>query len=132
MAFPFAAAFAALFATASPHPAAAMQAVQVAAVQEVPLIEPAALKTMMAAHMRITIIDVRQPEEYAMGHIDGAVLMPLDSLPAHFAELPKGVKLVVYCRSGHRSAQAVSFLLTHGYDRAVSLNGGYTAWTAAK
>lgn len=131
MSFPFSAALASLLATATPHPAA-MPAMQVAAVQQVPLIEPAALKTMMAAHMRLVIVDVRQPEEYAMGHIDGATLMPLDSLPVHFTELPKGVKLVVYCRSGHRSAQAVTFLLAHGYDRAVSLNGGYTAWVAAK
>ena len=97
--------------------------------QTVPLIEPANLKAMMASGVRFALVDVRRPDEFAAGHIEGAMLMPLDNLPATYAQLPRDVKLVVYCRSGHRSAQAVSFLLAHGYSRAVSLNGGYLAWT---
>ncbi|HUO99570.1 MAG TPA: rhodanese-like domain-containing protein [Rhizomicrobium sp.] len=130
MAFPYGAAFAAFMAaTATPGNPAATQPVQVQ--QTVPLIEPAVLKGLMAS-TRIVIVDVRRPEEYAAGHIDGAVLMPLDNLPATYAQLPHDVRLVVYCRSGHRSAQAVSFLLAHGYGRAVSLAGGYLAWAATK
>jgi phage shock protein E len=132
MSFPFGNMFAAFLATASPssaNPEAASPAVQHQQ-QQVPLIEVAALKSLMAMHGRFLLVDVRQPEEYAQGHIDGAVLMPLDALPARVAELPRDVKLVVYCRSGHRSAQAVTLLLDRGYSRAVSLNGGYLAWTA--
>jgi phage shock protein E len=130
MAFQFGAALAAFLATSggpvpTVPPPAAMQ-------QVVPVIEPVALKQMMMSPVRFVLIDVRRPEEFAAGHIEGASLMPLDSLPASYAQLPRDVRLVVYCRSGHRSAQAVSFLVAHGYGRAVSLDGGYLAWTAQR
>jgi phage shock protein E len=132
MAFPFGAALAAFLAASggtvtgtAPQPAAAVQV-------QLPLIEPAALKTLLNSPVRFMLVDVRQPEEFAQGHIQGATLMPLGNLPQSYTTLPKNVKLVVYCRSGHRSAQAVSFLLAHGYDRAVSLHGGYLAWTQTK
>jgi rhodanese-related sulfurtransferase len=98
--------------------------------QVAPLIAPVALKALMATQAKFVLVDVRQPEEFAAGHIDGAVAMPLDTVPAAYKNLPKGVKLVVYCRSGHRSAKAVSFLVSHGYENAVSLDGGITAWNA--
>lgn len=82
----------------------------------------------MGSGTPFVLIDVRQPDEFAAGHIEGAMLLPLNTLQANLARLPKNVKLVVYCRSGHRSATAVSFLMAHGYDRAVSLNGGFLAW----
>jgi phage shock protein E len=97
--------------------------------QAVPMIEPAALRAMISSGMRFALVDVRQPDEFAAGHIEGAVLIPLDKLEANLARIPKNVKLVIYCRSGHRSAKAVSILAMHGYDRAVSLNGGFLAWT---
>lgn len=100
--------------------------------QNVPLIEPADLKALIASPVRFVLVDVRRPDEFAAGHIDGAKPMPLDTLPTTYTQLPREVKLVVYCRSGHRSAKAVSFLVEHGYSRAVSLNGGYLAWTAQK
>jgi rhodanese-related sulfurtransferase len=131
MAFQFGAALAAFLAAsggtvtgAPPQPVAATQQVTV------PTIEPSALKALMNSPVRYVLVDVRQPEEFAQGHIQGATLMPLGNLPASYTTLPKNVKLVVYCRSGARSAKAVTFLLAHGYDRAVSLNGGYTAWSA--
>lgn len=96
--------------------------------QSVPTISPAELKDLMRTKQRLVIVDVRQPEEYAAGHIDGAVLMPLDKLPATYRQIPKGVRLVVNCRSGVRSAKAVAFLRAHGYSQAVSLAGGYMAW----
>jgi rhodanese-related sulfurtransferase len=98
---------------------------------QVPLIEPATLHNLVAAHVPVTIVDVRQPEEFAQGHIQGAILMPLGTVPTAFATLPKTGKLIVYCRTGHRSAKAVEFLLQHGYGNAVSMDGGYAAWTAA-
>ena len=93
--------------------------------------EPVILRNLVAAHVPVTIIDVRQPEEFAQGHIQGAISMPLGTVPTAFGALPKSGKLVVYCRSGVRSAKAVEFLLQHGYGNAVSMHGGYTAWTAA-
>jgi rhodanese-related sulfurtransferase len=129
MAFNFAAAFA-VFLAASANPGNTAATAPASAQQSVPLIEPAALKAMMASGVRLVLVDVRRPEEFAAGHIEGAMLMPLDTLEANFAKLPRDVKLVVYCHSGRRSAQAVQLLLTHGYSRAVSLHGGITAWSA--
>jgi rhodanese-related sulfurtransferase len=102
---------------------------QTTTTQQVPLIEPAQVRGLVAMGAKITIVDVRRPDETAQGTIAGAVLMPLDNLPSTYSSLPKKGKLIVYCRSGHRSAQAVQFLLDHGYKNAVSMNGGYLAWT---
>jgi rhodanese-related sulfurtransferase len=111
-------------------PAPAQTAPAPAAMQPaVPLIEPAQLKGLMALGTKLTIVDVRRPDETALGTIKGAILMPLDNLPNTYSSLPKKGRLIVYCRSGHRSAQAVQFLIEHGYRNAVSLDGGYTAWT---
>jgi phage shock protein E len=114
------------------QPAQANEALAPVLQQAVPTIEVRELQTLIKEKAFFFLLDVRQPEEFAQGHIQGAVLMPLGSLPDKYRQIPKGVKLVVYCRSGHRSAQAVSFLLAHGYDKAVSLSGGYTAWSGAQ
>ncbi|MGA7675482.1 MAG: rhodanese-like domain-containing protein [Rhizomicrobium sp.] len=98
----------------------------------VPTIEVRDLQALIKNKAFFFLLDVRQPEEFAQGHIEGAVSMPLGNLPNSYKQIPKGVKLVVYCRSGHRSAQAVSFLRAQGYDKAVSLAGGYTAWSNAQ
>lgn len=103
--------------------------VQAQAAPQVPLIEPAQVRGLMSLGGKLTIVDVRTPEEYAQGHLDGAILMPLDNLPNTYSSLPKKGKLIVYCRSGHRSAKAVQFLVEHGYSNAISMNGGYVAWT---
>jgi rhodanese-related sulfurtransferase len=102
---------------------------QTTATQQVPLIEPAQVRGLMTMGAKITIVDVRRPDETSQGTIPGAVLMPLDNLAATYSSLPKKGKLIIYCRSGRRSAQAVQFLLDHGYKNAVSMNGGYLAWT---
>ena len=131
MAFPFGAALA-TFLAATATPGTTVPAQVVAAQSAVPLIQPVTLKGMMASPVRFILVDVRRPEEFAAGHIEGAVLMPLDNLAATYAQLPRDVKLVVYCRSGHRSAQAVAFLREHGYSHVASLDGGFLAWTALR
>ncbi len=98
----------------------------------VPTIEVHDLQTLMKKKTHFILLDVRQPEEFNQGHIEGAVLMPLSNLPNSYRQIPRGITLVVYCRAGHRSAQAVSFLRDHGYAKAVSLSGGYTAWLSAQ
>lgn len=76
-----------------------------------------------------TVLDVREPEEWAGGHIDGAIHIPLAELPDRVGELPDG-PLVVTCRAGGRSAKATAFLRDRGRD-ATNLDGGMTAWAAA-
>ena len=73
------------------------------------------------------LLDVREPSEHAVSHIDGAVLVPLGSLARSFDRLPRDRPVVVYCRSGARSARAVAQLRSAGFD-AYNLAGGILAW----
>jgi molybdopterin-guanine dinucleotide biosynthesis protein A/rhodanese-related sulfurtransferase len=76
------------------------------------------------------VLDVRQPDEYEAGHVPGAVLVPLDQLEERQAEIPRARALLVICKSGGRSAAAVSALTAAGYD-ATNVAGGTMAWIAA-
>jgi rhodanese-related sulfurtransferase len=71
------------------------------------------------------LLDVRTAEEYAAGHIPGAVNVPLDGLYQRRADLPAG-PLVVYCQAGQRAHTAAS--LIGDPDRVVNLDGGYLTW----
>ncbi len=75
------------------------------------------------------LLDVRRTDEHEYANIEGT-LIPLDELPHRIDELDehKDRKLVVYCRSGGRSAQAVRFLRSMGFD-ALNLRGGIAAWS---
>jgi rhodanese-related sulfurtransferase len=75
------------------------------------------------------VLDVREPYEWAAGHIAGALHIPLASLPQRLAEVPTDRPVIVACRSGGRSSQAVAYLTTTGRD-ALNLDGGTQAWAA--
>ncbi len=76
-------------------------------------------------------IDVRTPEEYASGHIPGAVNVPFDQVAQRIAEIdaPHGVAL--YCMVGPRARMGESALLAAGYEKVFHLEGGLAAWQAA-
>lgn len=78
----------------------------------------------------LRVIDVREPDEYALCRLPGAELIPLSELPSVAGErLPnKGVGLLVYCHHGMRSLQAVNILRQRGYPGAQSLAGGIEQW----
>lgn len=78
----------------------------------------------------VVALDVREPDEWAAGHIAGSVHIPLGELAARQAEIPTDLPLVVVCRSGGRSAQASSMLIRAGYP-AENLAGGLQAWVSA-
>jgi len=100
-----------------------------AATQEaVPSISAHAFQALIEEKKPVFILDVRQQEEYDAGHIDNAVLIPLNVLPGRYSELPRDKTIVVYCRSGGRSARAVAFLRAQGFANAFSLSGGFTGW----
>ena len=81
------------------------------------------------ADQRVKVIDVREPMEYASGHISGSLNIPLSRISQ--ADLPRG-PLVLVCQSGNRSAKALSQLLQQGHPHPVAdLMGGLPAWQQA-
>jgi adenylyltransferase/sulfurtransferase len=74
------------------------------------------------------LLDVREPVEWDIVHLEGATLIPLMTLPARVGELDPRAELVVYCHHGMRSLQAVEFLRAAGFSHARSLAGGIEAW----
>jgi len=78
-------------------------------------------------------VDVREPYEYAMGHVPGAVNLPLSRFVAGVAELPRDRAMVLICASGNRSSQAAEYLVGQGFDPAkvANLEGGTSGWMAA-
>jgi len=87
-----------------------------------------------AAHAALdagaVLLDVREPEEWAAGHVPGARHVPLGQLPGRLAEFDTSARVVVVCRSGHRSALATEWLAAAGVD-AANLVGGMQAWAGA-
>jgi rhodanese-related sulfurtransferase len=77
-----------------------------------------------------TVLDVREPDEWQAGHIEGALHVPMGVVPNRLEELPDNARLVVVCRSGGRSARVTAFLRNQGLD-AVNLDGGMSAWQAS-
>jgi molybdopterin/thiamine biosynthesis adenylyltransferase/rhodanese-related sulfurtransferase len=78
----------------------------------------------------VDLIDVREPYEWEIAHIDGARLLPLAGVPAALATIDTARDVVVMCKSGGRSAAAVSHLQSVGYRRVWNLRGGIDAWRA--
>ena len=86
------------------------------------------IHTFAAAHADgAVVIDVREPYEYLSGHVPGARLMPLQTVPAHGRDLPAGRPVYVICATGNRSLVAAEWLGQLGYD-ARSVSGGTTEW----
>lgn len=94
-------------------------------------IEPVELARRLAAGEPITVVDVREPFEWAICNLGpvGARLLPLGRLNRHLDELRGAGPLVVYCRSGARSAEAVALLRDAGLDDVRNLSGGILAWS---
>ena len=106
--------------------------VAVAASVAVALIGPADL-LLKIGQSGFVLLDVRTPEEFAAGHIAGAVNIPHDQLANRASELPqdRNTEIAVYCRSGRRSALALDWLGTQGYERLLHLQGDFLGWQAA-
>ena len=105
---------------AAPAPAAA-----------VALMSQEALLEHLSRHPdHLYVLDVRTPQEYAEGHVPGAVNVPQDQLASRLAEVPKDKDVVIYCRSGRRSALAADVLAANGYSRLSHLEGDMNAWIA--
>ena len=77
----------------------------------------------------IRVIDVREPDEYQIAHIDGVPLFPLSTLPQKFTELEANQTLYIHCKSGIRSLKALKFLREQGFKYVKSVKGGISAWS---
>ncbi len=96
--------------------------------EAVPEITPTQLRAALAAPDPPILIDVREPNEWEITHIEGARLIPRAQLADHVDELARATSIVTYCRSGHRSGLAARFLLDLGFTHVRSLQGGILAW----
>ncbi|MFC1925093.1 rhodanese-like domain-containing protein [Chloroflexota bacterium] len=94
------------------------------------LITSEELKNMLGNDGKIFLLDVREPDEFASGHIEGAVNIPVQDLPNRTRELPEefGRSIVSICLSGARSAYATMFLKVYGYSNIRNLDFGMTGW----
>lgn len=78
----------------------------------------------------VEVIDVREPWEYAEGHVPGARLVPLASVPQHLIDFQRDRPVYLVCHVGGRSAQAALYLAQRGVD-AVNVDGGTADWESA-
>ena len=74
------------------------------------------------------ILDVRNQDEYDEVHIEGAVLIPVDTLEGRLNELPEDKPIITYCKAGGRSATATAILVENGFTEVYDMSGGITEW----
>jgi adenylyltransferase/sulfurtransferase len=89
------------------------------------------LRDARARGESIVLVDVREPFEWQISDLPDSVKIPLASLPSSLEQLSRDDDLVIYCRTGGRSAQAVGFLRQRGYSRVRNLIGGINGWADA-
>ena len=92
-------------------------------------IAAAELQREWTANPELVVLDVREPHEYEIAHIEGTRLMPLSELPARLRELDGRAPIVTLCHHGLRSAHALELLKGAGFGRVRSLRGGIDAWS---
>src|SRR6202142_2801375 len=94
----------------------------------IPVITPMELKARQDRGDDLFILDVREPHEYQICNLNGK-LIPLGELPRRVSELDSSREMVVHCRSGKRSADAIHFLQKAGFKKLLNLKGGVLAWS---
>jgi rhodanese-related sulfurtransferase len=77
---------------------------------------------------RVVLLDVREPNEFASGHVKGAVNVPLGALAGKLGSLDPAAETFVICQSGNRSVTAVRLLDRAGFAHAYNVKGGTSAW----
>lgn len=76
------------------------------------------------------LVDVREPWEWQLAHIEGSVHLPMNLIPLRMNELPDDRPLVIICHHGVRSYQVALYLQQAGFDQLASLKGGVEAWAS--
>jgi molybdopterin/thiamine biosynthesis adenylyltransferase/rhodanese-related sulfurtransferase/molybdopterin converting factor small subunit len=93
-------------------------------------VTPTQLRDWITQKKQVLILDVREPWEYEINHIEGSKLIPLAKLPEKVNELSTADQIAVTCHTGNRSAQATRFLVGLGFKKAKNLKGGMRAWVS--
>jgi adenylyltransferase/sulfurtransferase len=110
-----------MFCGITPQPAAAANNPDEVNVQDMK-------KALDTPSLGIKVIDVREPDEWQIAHIDGVPLIPLGTLPQRFTELDPNQQIYIHCKSGVRSLKALYFLREQGFKYVKSVKGGINAW----
>ena len=102
----------------------------VAIAEEPGTISSQTLAARLASGPAVTVLDVRTAEEFASGHVPGALNIPYDQIEQHLAELEKARNsdIVAYCRSGRRTGIALETLKAKGFTHLLHLEGDLPAW----
>jgi rhodanese-related sulfurtransferase len=103
----------------------------VGASRETPTYQNVSVHDLASAGENRLVLDVREPWEFAAGHVPGAILIPLGQLAARVGELPQDRPLFVICRSGNRSVTASQLLVAAGKRDVRNVEGGMIAWQSA-
>lgn len=105
----------------------------VGAEQAVQVVAPDVAADLLAAEPRPAVIDVRTPAEFADGHLEGAVLVDVQSpdFRDRIAEFDRDASYVIYCRSGNRSVTARETMAELGFTDVTDIDGGILAWVQA-
>ena len=85
-------------------------------------------KALADPELGIKVIDVREPDEYQIAHIDGLPLFPLSTLAQRFTELDPNHQYYIHCKIGVRSMKALKFLREQGFKYLKNVKGGISAW----
>lgn len=101
-----------------------------ASIDGVENLDPAQAKDLLAKQPKTVLLDVREPHEYDIVHIEGARLIPLSELHLRTNELDTAETILVHCHHGPRSQQAVKILQHFGFKKLKHLHGGIDAWAA--
>jgi rhodanese-related sulfurtransferase len=99
----------------------------------VPLeISPALASQKLASETKPVLLDVREPQEYALAHIQGSLLIPMNSVPGELQKLEAladDAEILVLCHHGVRSLQVAAWLQARGIENAISIAGGIDRWS---
>jgi hydroxyacylglutathione hydrolase len=96
-----------------------------------PAVDEVSLEEVESRDPSTVVLDVREPVEYAAGHVPGAVNLPQADLADRLDELPRDRPLLLICQGGYRSQRAAQFLIQMGFAQVASVAGGTAAWAEA-
>ena len=93
-----------------------------------PEMTPLEIDARLKSGEPLALLDVREPYEVMISHLDGALHIPMSELSSRWPEIPRNRPVGVFCHHGYRSSQAIRYLAAQGYTNLVNMQGGIDAW----